>query len=422
MYHHSCDVNFRKRTKVGRPKNVYRQEAFLRMYAYFEDNNEEQLSLTGLANKMKEYLQDDDSVAYGNQYLKSKLLEHYGKSICIAEGEGLSHIVTFREKTSEILRNYFKTPNGDDEETEKRAIIEDAAKLIKSDIKTIITPSVEVWTVSAPVSSAYNYTMQEFCETMYTTSDQHKDASRMASDKEDFAKLAAKLDHQSPFSDEVALRNIITGINAGTNVNVQNLFIVGKDAVTNMEGQAVFSYSHKRTNAVKTLASTRAVTVDKERGIDPALLFQRFIVVSQSGDLCLEEVMKYELSPYPPSLFELKNLLRKPDKAPLLHAVRSLVNSSNDAILQVIPKTDHYVLDGGSLIHRLKWTDGSTYNSIADAYASFTVDVYGNSTVVLDGYDGGPSTNENAHQRRIRTKVTNKVDISDATRIRWKKG
>ena len=48
------------------------------MYAYFEDNNEEQLSLTDLANKMKECLQDDDSVAYVNQYLKSKLLEHYG--------------------------------------------------------------------------------------------------------------------------------------------------------------------------------------------------------------------------------------------------------------------------------------------------------------------------------------------------------
>ena len=97
--------------------------------------------------------------------------------------------------------------------------------------------------------------------------------------------LAAKLDQQSPFSDEATLHNIITGINADTNVSVQNLFIVGTDAVTNMEGQAVFSYSHKRTNAVKTLASTRAVTVDKERGIDSGLLFQRFLVVSQSGDL-----------------------------------------------------------------------------------------------------------------------------------------
>ena len=82
MYHHSCDVIFRtrrdvpmqhntepsasKRTKFGRPKNVYRQEAFIRLCAYFEDNDEEQLSLTDLANKMKEYLQDDNHVAYGN--------------------------------------------------------------------------------------------------------------------------------------------------------------------------------------------------------------------------------------------------------------------------------------------------------------------------------------------------------------------
>ena len=181
--------------------------------------------------------------------------------------------------------------------------------------------------------------------------------------------------------------------------------------------EAVFSYSHKRTNAAKTLASTRSVTVDKERVIDPALLFQRLLVVSSSGDPCLEDVMKYELSPYSPSLYEGKNLVRKPDKAPLLHAVRSHVTSSNAAILQVIPKTDPCLLDGGSLIHRLKWTDGSTYNSIADAYASFTVDVYGNGKVVFDGYDGGPSTKDNAHQRRTRTKVINKVDMSVTTKF-----
>ena len=175
MYHHSCDVHFRTRrdvpmqhstersattwTIVGRPKNVYRQETFLWMCAYFEDNDEKQLSLTDLANKMKEYLQDDESVAYGNQYLKSKLLERYGKSTSIAEGEGLSHIVTFREKTSEILSNYFNTPNGADEETETRAIIEDAAKLIKSNIKTIITPSVEAYPKSNGVTleSALKY-------------------------------------------------------------------------------------------------------------------------------------------------------------------------------------------------------------------------------------------------------------------------
>ena len=97
----------------------------------------------------------------------------------------------------------------------------------------------------------------------------------MTRDKEDLAKFAAKLCQHSPFSDEVALRNIITGINADTNVNVQNLFIVGRDAVTKVEGQALFSYSHKRTNAVKALPSNRTVTVYKQRDVYTVLLFRK---------------------------------------------------------------------------------------------------------------------------------------------------
>ena len=58
----------------------------------------------------------------------------------MAEGEGLHDIVTFREKTSRILRDYFNMPNKDDEEAHKRAIIETAAKLIKSDLKTVVPP------------------------------------------------------------------------------------------------------------------------------------------------------------------------------------------------------------------------------------------------------------------------------------------
>ena len=44
-------------------------------------------------------------------------------------------------------------------------------------------------------------------------------------------------------------------------------------------------------------------------------------MVSQSGDLCLDDVMKYELSPYPPALCEEKYLVQKADKAQLLDAI-----------------------------------------------------------------------------------------------------
>lgn len=110
------------------------------MCSYLETHDEEQLTIFDLSNKMKEFLPDEDSLPYGNQYLKSKLKDRYGNSLHIAEGEGLHDIVTMRERASEILRLYFKHQEGD-EESQKRAIIETAARLIKSDIKTNV-PSV----------------------------------------------------------------------------------------------------------------------------------------------------------------------------------------------------------------------------------------------------------------------------------------
>ena len=89
-------------------------------------------------------------------------------------------------------------------------------------------------------------------------------------------------------------------------------------------------------------------------------------MVLQSGDLCLDEVMKYEHSPYPSSLFEAKYSLWEPHNAQLLDGIQSHVTSSDDALLQSNPTTDNYILDGGSLLHRLTWTEGITYSSIAD--------------------------------------------------------
>ena len=175
----------------------------------------------------------------------------------------------------------------------------------------------DVWTMSAPVSSAYNYAMQEFSNTVHTTIEQHKEAtaSRMERDRADLAILATKLEQHSRLLKETTLQNVVTGINADKDVNVQDLFIVGRDTVKHMQGRSVFSYSYKRKNKVKTLAAARTTG---QQTIDSSLLFQRFLVVSESGDLCLDNVMQYELSPYPPALFEEKYLLQKADKAQLL--------------------------------------------------------------------------------------------------------
>lgn len=91
---------------------------------------------------MKEVLIREDSLPYGNYCRKNKLMERYKDSIHIAEVNGLHDIVTFREKTSHILWSHYKdTQREDDEEAQKRAIIELAARHIRSDIKTNV-PSI----------------------------------------------------------------------------------------------------------------------------------------------------------------------------------------------------------------------------------------------------------------------------------------
>ena len=108
-------------------------------------------------------------------------------------------------------------------------------------------------------------------------------------------KLKNKLQTYSPFSDDSPLRNIVTGVAAREDVNIHDIESIGQRLVEEVKGQSVFSYSFKRRRKVKTLASASALKVngEGERTIDPALLFQRMLIMSQTGDISLEDVMGY---------------------------------------------------------------------------------------------------------------------------------
>src|SRR6218665_1465305 len=69
--------------------------------------------------------------------------------------------------------------------------------------------------------------------------------------------------------------------------------------------------------------SPSAVRIAADRTIDSGLqnLFEWFLVVANTGELSLEEVMSYELSPFPPALFDSINVFIKADKPQLAHAI-----------------------------------------------------------------------------------------------------
>ena len=67
-----------------------------------------------------------------------------------------------------------------------------------------------------------------------------------------------------------------------------------------MEGKNIFSISFKRSTKVRTLAASEKQSKIDHEAIDPALLFQRLLLVAKSRDLDVVDLLKYEMCSYPP--------------------------------------------------------------------------------------------------------------------------
>jgi hypothetical protein len=127
--------------------------------------------------------------------------------------------------------------------------------------------------------------------------------------------------------------------------------------------------------------------------IDAALLFQRFIVVSDSGDLFLGEGLTFELTSYL-QLFETMNILRKADKPQL------------DQVIREYPKdfSSEAVMDTLFLWQTATCYMGALYFIVClgrkESCVELTVRNYKLASVVFDGNGAGASIKDNTHQRR----------------------
>ena len=96
-----------------------------------------------LISKMEEYLEGSQNSAYERRHTKRKLLEHYGENITISNEKGKSDIVTLRETANEILRSYHDKSKYCDIELQKIQLIEAAARIIRSDVKSLKATMVD---------------------------------------------------------------------------------------------------------------------------------------------------------------------------------------------------------------------------------------------------------------------------------------
>ena len=98
-------------------------------------------------------------------------------------------------------------------------------------------------------------------------------------------------------------------------------------------------------------------------------------------------------------------MFRKAENPQLAEALRDFAteHSTPGVLTTPLPITEHYVLDGCSLLIRLPWTRETTYGQIADQYTDFVISWYGQATVVFDGYNDSSNVKANEHRTRQKT-------------------
>ena len=92
-----------------------------------------------------------------------------------------------------------------------------------------------------------------------------------------------------------------------------------------MMGEHVTTHSFKKKNQILTMASSYSIKVSNEHiNIYPQVLFQRFITAGMRNEQ-LPQMFQYELSSYPPALFDMKNMMKTANKPALADAMWALM-------------------------------------------------------------------------------------------------
>jgi hypothetical protein len=226
-----------------------------------------------------------------------------------------------------------------------------------------------IWVLSRPACLEVNLLMQNLTNIGYSTSEQHRDLSlnRQNRDCEDTAKLVDFFEVSSPFKGNVQLRNVANGVTSSPGVNVDEAESAGKKILDKMSEKTLKEHVFKKKDQV-TLMTTKKSGSSEVAHIDPALLFQRFIIVAQRSSL-KEDYFKFELCTIPPALFERNGFMRKANKPELAKAVYQ--SCGFDAQSPRPVGITSFVLDGGALLHRIPWKVASTYKAIMSSYIHY---------------------------------------------------
>ena len=218
------------------------------------------------------------------------------------------------------------------------------------------------------------------CDRLGTTRKKH--------DGQDLSRILGWMDENNPFDTEVTeLRSLSTGLvaRAEDGVNCDDAESVGAQILFGLDDVLFKNAKIKKCQHARTLASLKPVVKvqGKTVNIEPStcILFLRCCTIAQRLDDDQVQVFDFEMTTFPASLFT-DGFMRKATKSDLANAIQSsLTNHISDPT-----QTPHMtVIDGGWLIHRMRWRNGSTYGDIVADYVDYVNRHFGPSVIIFDG-------------------------------------
>ena len=118
-----------KKSKRGGPLEEERSWSFKKVIEYFQENDEEQVTLMDLTNKMAEI--PEDCEPYTAWYLKKRIIERFGDDVVIVERDGRPDIITMRQTVTKMLHNFYYERKEDSTRREEMRLVKAAATTIK---------------------------------------------------------------------------------------------------------------------------------------------------------------------------------------------------------------------------------------------------------------------------------------------------
>lgn len=253
--------------------------------------------------------------------------------------------------------------------------------------------------------------IEHFTGVELATSEQHVDSrdTMQKRDNTDAHKLLNWFHEHPPFPETTDLMSLSTGVVADERINCHLSKEMGMKGIQRIVGGDFQAVKFKRSERVQPLAIMNSSIQIQDRAvvINPTTLFQRMTIVKHSDEE-LREFLRYELSPYPLSLFD-EHGMRKGTKSSLYRAFAPTEQADlNDT---------KYVIDGGFLLHRVKWHHGQTYAEICSSYVSYVKSNYkSNAVVIFDGYpdEACESTKRIERLRRAQRKQSAAISFTES--------